>query len=455
MGHAVALNSALGARARREAFEAFEEGKLDFLFLAPEQLGKEAILEELRAAKPALFVIDEAHCVSEWGHDFRPDYLRLGAVIEAIGHPTVLARTATAAPPVREEIVSRLCMREPKLIVQGFDRPALWLGVEWFNDEASKERALLDHIVAAEMPGIVYVATRKHAERVADLLDRRGIRSTFYHAWMKPHEREAVQHSFMDDAVEVIVATIAFGKPNVHFVFHYDISDSLDSYYQEIGRVGRDGNPARAILFYRGEDLAIHRFLSGVGQIDIDELETVARAVEEHHEPVETRMLRNETHLSQTKLMTALTRLEETGVLTLLPTGKVASTHKAIDVAAVAAQALGRETNHRQYDRSRLEMICGYAELYGCRRAYLLSYFGEPFDPPFGNCDNYHAGHGGHVSDAEYPFPVQERVVHTRFGPGTVQRYDGDAMIVPFDDVGYKTLGVGAVLEHGLLRAAE
>ena len=421
--------------------------------------GKEAILEELRDYKPALFVVDEAHCVSEWGHDFRPDYLRLGAVIETIGHPTVLALTATAAPPVRAEIVSRLCMREPKLIVQGFDRPAIWLGVEWFNDEASKERALLERIVEAEAPGIVYVATRKHAERVAELLDRRGVRSAFYHAGMKPHEREAVQQSFMGDEVAVIVATIAFGmgidKPNVRFVFHYDISNSLDSYYQEIGRAGRDGNPARAILFYRGEDLAIHRFLSGSGQIDIDELEAVARAVEEHREPVETRLLGEETHLSQTKLMTALTRLEEAGVLTLLPTGEVEATHKAIDVAAVAAHALGRETNHRQYDRSRLEMIRGYAELYGCRRAYLLSYFGEPFDPPCGNCDNCKAGRGGQASSAEHPFPVQGRVVHIRFGPGTVQRYDGGAMTVLFDDVGYKTLGVGAVVEQGLVRAAE
>ena len=262
----------------------------------------------------------------------------------------------------------------------------------------------------------------------------------------------------MGDALQVIVATIAFGmgidKPNVRFVFHYEISDSVDSYYQEIGRAGRDGEPARAVLFYRQEDLAIHRFLAGGGQVDLEEVETVARAVAAHHEPVEPRRLREETHLSQTKLMTALLRLEEAGVVQLLPTGEVAPGRISENLEDVVETAVSREEQHRQYERSRLEMMRGYAELYDCRRKFLLNYFGEDFHAPCGNCDNCLAGHVRPEDEADRPFPLNGRVAHARFGAGTVQRYEGDSMTVLFDEVGYKTLSVEAVTSGGLLRAA-
>ena len=132
--------------------------------MAPEQFNDEETLARLREARPSLFVVDEAHCISEWGHDFRPAYLKLGAVIEALGRPTVLAMTATASPLVREEVVERLRMRDPRMIVRGFDRPNIWLGVEAFQDASTKRDALLDRVVEAEKPGIVYVATRRGAE---------------------------------------------------------------------------------------------------------------------------------------------------------------------------------------------------------------------------------------------------------------------------------------------------
>src|ERR687889_1044485 len=221
---AAQLNSSLPEGERAEALAELAEAALEFLFLAPEQLSNAEVLDELAAARPTLVVVDEAHCISEWGHDFRPDYLRLGAAIETLGHPPVLALTATAAPPVRDEIVERLGLRDPEIVVRGFDRPNIDLAVERFHDERHKDEALLDAVAAAAKPGIVYAATRKRTEELTAALAERGVEAAAYHAGLKKSERERAQERFMDSDLEVIVATTAFGmgvdKADVRFVFH-------------------------------------------------------------------------------------------------------------------------------------------------------------------------------------------------------------------------------------------
>ncbi len=463
-GGAAHINSAMRVAERQEAFEELEEGALEFLFLAPEQFAIEETMAHLRAAPPSLFVVDEAHCISEWGHDFRPDYLRLGAIIEELGRPTTLALTATASPPVRKEIVERLGLCDPRIVVHGFDRPNIWLGVETFaeglHEEGAKREALIQRVVDAKGPGIVYVGTRRHAEEVAEALRARGVSAEAYHAGMKAAEREQVQTGFMTDEVAVIVATTAFGmgidKPDVRFVFHHDISDSVDAYYQEIGRAGRDDEPARAILFYEPKDLNLRRFFSGAGEIDEDEVTQVVQAIRDHDEPIDPKELADETGLTQTRLTRTLNRLEEVGAVDLLPSGEAVEDDQAGDLEAVVEDAVEAQDHQRKYAQSRIEMIRGYAELRDCRRNYLLNYFGEAREGPCGNCDNCDAGIAtGADETIDRPFPVNAQVHHAKWGPGTVMRYEGEKMVVLFDTVGYRTLAVALVREEKLLEEAD
>ena len=450
LGTAALINSTQRAATRRETLDSLAIGDLQFIFLAPEQFANADVRERVIAAQPSLFVVDEAHCVSEWGHDFRPDYLRLGEVIDALGHPVVLALTATAAPPVRAEIVQRLGMRDAKVIVEGFDRPNIWLGVERYERESDKRAALIARVAEAEKPGVVYAATHAISEELAAALRGEGISAGTYHAGMRAADRERVQEAFMRDELAVIVATTAFGmgidKPNVRFVFHYDVSESVDSYYQEIGRAGRDGQPARAILFYRPEDLGLRRFFAGSGQVDLDQVAQVAYAIERHEGPVDPVDLRSETGLSQSRLTAAINRLEETGALETLSTGEIVEEHPI--TAHEVAQAAEKQENHQRFVQSRVEMMRGYAETDTCRRIFVLTYFGEQTHGRCGHCDRCDAG--APTPDASIttgdPFVQGGRVRHAQWGEGTVMRYEQDKIVVLFDAVGYKSLATALSL---------
>lgn len=460
-GSAMTANSTIGAGERRTALEGVTTGEVEFLFLAPEQLKKDDVVDALRAAKPSLFVVDEAHCISGWGHDFRPDYLLLDTVIESLGHPPVLALTATAAPPVRAEIVERLGMRDPEIVVRGFDRPNIHLSVESYLEERHKRQALIDACRDTPGPGIVYAATRKSSEELAQDLRSAGLRAACYHAGLAAKERHGVHESFVGDELDAVVATTAFGmgidKANVRYVFHHAISESLDAYYQEIGRAGRDGDPARATLFFRIEDLGLRRFFSGGGELGPDQLLGVAVAVAREDGPVEPTALAETTGLSQTRLTSALSRLEEAGALEVLPGGEVVASGDVHPVDA-ADEAARSEEARSKIEQSRVEMIRSYAESRSCRREYLLNYFGEQVGGSCGHCDNCdRRGEDGAKTsedDLAVPFAADQRVVHKAWGPGLLVRADGDTITVLFDDVGYKTLSLRILLEQDLLDAA-
>ncbi len=475
---AVVVNSAQRADENAAAWQALDDGRAEFIFLAPEQLAKDEVVERLAAAGPSLLVIDEAHCIASWGHDFRPDYLRVGDVRERLGSPVVAALTATAAPPVREEIVARMHMPDPLVVVQGFDRPNLRLEVRHFGDDAAKRLSLVDHVVGQAMPGLVYTGTRKDTVAYARDLAARGLRAEPYHAGMTSSERIRVHEEFLAGELDVVVATSAFGmgidKPSVRFVVHAHISESIDSYYQEIGRAGRDGEPAQVTLMYREQDLGLRRFL-GAGTPDRGVLQAVAEVLRQT--AASTPALVRELTLTRSKAVAAVNLLELARVVEVRGRGVVTWLDADVTAREAVARAVDAAAAHRRVERSRLEMMRAYAETTGCRRQLLLGYFGEQLDGPCGNCDACgpstgqpaaHPGAGPEVVDdagvdvptasasAAAPrggegadrFPVNAHVRHRTWGPGVVMDPQDDRITVLFESEGYKTLALAAIDAH-------
>jgi len=455
---AVTVNSGQSEAANARAWESVASGEAEFLFLAPEQLANEAVVDELRAATVSMVVVDEAHCVSAWGHDFRPDYLRLGAVIEALGHPRVLALTATGSRPVREEIVDRLALREPRILVGGFDRPNIHLAVERHEHANELEAAVLADVREATPPGLVYVATRKDTERLADELAQSGLRAAAYHGGMGARARRDVHTAFLDDELDVVVATSAFGmgvdKPNVRFVVHGAVTASLDEYYQEVGRGGRDGAPATAILHYRPEDLGLRAFFAS-GRPSAERVASVVAGLRDAREPISMRALARCVELpvrAVTAIVNMLVEAEavrevEGGVLLPepLPTGR--------------AQRLVEDVAERRerIDESRRAMIRGFAETSRCRRSYLLEYFGAESAAPCGNCDTCERGTAYEEAERDDEgagaFAVEQLVRHVSWGVGRVMSIEADRITVFFDDEGYRVLSLALIDEEGLLTA--
>ncbi|GAA3583128.1 RecQ family ATP-dependent DNA helicase [Nonomuraea rosea] len=444
-GGAVAVNSTSSVAAGLEQVTA---GEAEFVFLSPEQLAKTDVVERLAKAGPSLIAIDEAHCVSSWGHDFRPDYQRLGKVIKRLGHPPVVAMTATAAPNVREEIVRSLGLTDPVEIVRGFDRPNISLEVRRFVREEDKSQALIEYAATAGGLGLVYVATRKETEEYAAALAGRGRRAGAYHGGLRTSERTRVQELFTAGEVDTVVATSAFGmgidRPDVRYVLHAAPPESPDAYYQEIGRAGRDGAPAEAVLFYRQEDLGLRRFFVG-GRADGEALLRVATLAREHAGTVPAGELAALLKVRPSYLTRLVNLLEQAGALTVTDTGDLRYTARKMTPEQAAARAVELDEARHRVDDSRIDMMRGYAETRGCRRRFLLEYFGEPYPGTCGSCDTCGDGEPSRTAPTGGPYVVQAKVTHKMWGEGTVMSREPDRITVLFDSVGYKTLSLGAV----------
>jgi len=258
------INSSISPIEISARWERVVSGHYKIVYLAPERFYNQAFLADLKKVKVSLLAIDEAHCISQWGHDFRPSYLRLKEVVKLVGHPPVVALTATATPEVREDIVAQLQLKNPAQIVTGFSRPNLQFAVVQATN-SQKIQYIVDAVTDEKLGcGIIYTGTRAKADELANLLIEQGVEAVVYHAGLDTNSRSWVQDSFMSGQARVVIATNAFGlgvnKKNIRFVIHYDLPGTIEAYYQEAGRAGRDGLPSFCLLFYAPQDRYLREF---------------------------------------------------------------------------------------------------------------------------------------------------------------------------------------------------
>lgn len=457
---AVALNSRTSAAAKKKAWAAIEGPDAVYAFLAPEQLANAEVFDRLAKADVRLVVIDEAHCVSAWGHDFRPDYARIGDAIEALGHPPVLALTATASAPVRDDIVSSLGMREPHLEVRGMDRPEIHMAVRRHEHDADKRRAVIADVQDAGGPALLYVATRKGTDSYAEELRELGLRAAAYHGAMAQKKRDEVHSAWSAGELDVVVATSAFGmgvdKSDVRLIVHADVTESLDAYAQEIGRAARDGQPARAILHYRAEDFSLRSFFAG-GHTKRADIAGVWDVLQQTGKPLRAKDIADESGRSVRAIGRVLNQLVACELAVSGPDGVSARSKASAGDAVTAVRE--RDEAEERIRASRIEIMRGYAETTHCRRRALLEYFGVETPAQCGSCDRCDTGTVASVDESAATadndgIRIDSTVEHGEFGTGTVMAIEDDRLTVFFADHGYKVLARSA-FESGILELGE
>ncbi|HET9982060.1 MAG TPA: ATP-dependent DNA helicase RecQ [Longimicrobiales bacterium] len=389
-----------------------ESGDVRLLYVAPERFDSPRFRERLQRVRVSLLAVDEAHCISQWGHDFRPAYRRLGAVREALRCP-VIALTATAPPEVRRDIARQLRLRDPVVLVRGFDRPNLAWHVVAATDELDRDRSLLALLrrVPPDGVAIVYASTRKRVDGVADLLNRAGVPAAAYHAGAGGSERQRLQDAFIEGRIGVVVATNAFGmgidKPNVRLVVHHGAPASLEAYYQEAGRAGRDGGPATCVLVHHERDRRTHEFLIGQSLPSREVVQGVHAALLAAADangaarlPADEIARRTPGARGAQQVEAALRLLADAGAIRAERPGTTGAWVVEEPVPAVDWRALDRR---RRGEQLRLLQVEAYARTGSCRRAFVLRYFGErPPDRRCGGCDRC-LGPAGRILPAVRP----------------------------------------------------
>ena len=472
------LTGAIRGEERERLLEDLRAGAIDYLFATPEQLARDDVRRALRASKIGLFVVDEAHCISEWGFDFRPAYRELATAARAMGRPPILAMTATAPEAVRLDVARELKLIDPVLVARGFDRSNLYFGVIRVTDPDRRERQLAKLLEQYKGKSVVvYCTTRRESEETALALLELGINAGHYHGGMDRSLREEVQRAFLEDSedggLDVLCATSAFGmgidKADIRAVVHRTMPDSLEAYWQEAGRAGRDGEESDCILMYRPEDQAVHHHLhrrSRPSETTVAKMMLLLSRIEKATPPPDV-----VTHIA------AHAEVARSGVVALLEDldrlGYITEFKSGIRFKGDAAEAMEALAAHyaiqTEVETSRLEMVASYAETNTCRRRYLLNYLGDEYHGELClRCDSclriaerretedwdldlelerVEADRGG-------PFAPGQNVRHPEWGEGAVQRIDGEVVVVRFAEVGYRSMHGPTVIELGLLEPA-
>ncbi|MDQ4075483.1 MAG: RecQ family ATP-dependent DNA helicase [Chloroflexota bacterium] len=459
------LNSHVPAEEQDRTMERLAAGELCLLYVTPERLESEGFLQYLIEAKVALLAVDEAHCVSQWGEDFRPAFLRVDEAVYRIRaaqdeHLPVLALTATAPPLVREEIVEKLRLHDPLIVSRGFERDHLLLEVEHIADESGKWAALARRLgpdangTRLTPPGIIYCATVRATGPIAEKLREWGWNAAAYHGQMDKAERQRVQESFMHDETQIVVATNAFGlgidKRDIRFVLHWDLPGSPESYYQEAGRAARDGKPAVCLLFYHPNDRHLQAFFASNGGPSEEEVRslwaTLGRIYQDVPLPLSDLAATLDKRAGEVERL--LRPLEEQEYLRCSEDGML----EVLQVVPPDALELPmtQSVQRQAYDQSRLRMMEAYALTTDCRHEFLLNYLGQRYDTDScGHCDNCLSGSSIRQRDLDLPFAPGDAVLHPAWGSGTVQRLEGtEGVTILFTEVGYKTIALAVWQEN-------
>ena len=399
---AAAINSSLGAEEYRQVMQALRYGELKIVYVAPERFAQEGFMTLLRGLQISLLAVDEAHCLSQWGHDFRPDYLRLGRVREALGYPQTVALTATATAHVREDILTTLQLKEPAVVISGFARDNLDFAITHCESRKAKfER--IQQVVSRWKTGIIYCSTRKNVMLVFEELSSRHVNVVAYHAGMTDEEREFSQNAFVSGRADVVVATNAFGmgidRPDVRFVVHFEIPGSVEAFYQEAGRAGRDGNPSACELLFNHADLKTQEFFFEGSNPPINLIRALYNflrfesdpTTHELHITVDAMADRMGKDVNPMAVGTALSCLIHAGAIQRFDVPGQLTKGTRLLKPELNFECLDIDRNSLEEkarrDHLKIEAMTRFAYSMGCRQQWILDYFGEVNSEPCGHCD--------------------------------------------------------------------